>query len=816
MAKKIEKNQKPKRINKVPEKNRSVNKNRNLSKRTTKPGLFQKFFYKKVPTTVQDTIKYQRICEDGICQIDEKTYSKTINFKDINYVLAKDEDQAKIFGDYSMFLNYFDSSIDFQLTFLNRIGQISTEHSINIEPQNDNFNDIRIEYKSMIEEQMKKGNNGLVKDKYITFSVVSNNMQQAKQRLERIEIDLLNKFKTLGVSASPLNGKERLELLYRVMNTDKPYYPLNFDWNNFKKSGEHTKDYIAPSSMIFDKNNYRLGDTWCETVYFNLTAPEIPDTILSDLLEMNSDLVVTMHARSVDQLEAIRKVNQKLTDLRAVKIDQQKKASMQGYDPNIISATLEKNTEDTEEFLNMLQDRNERMFMVTISITCSAKTKKELDNSVFAIKGVIQKHNCTMRKLDYLQEDAFVSMLPIGKNYLTVKRAMTTTALAIFIPFTTQELFYPGGTYYGLNAVSNNIILANRKALQNPNGLILGVPGSGKSFSAKREITDTFLRSQDDILICDPEAEYRPLVEALGGQVINISINSKNYINPLDINANYGGSDAKGLQEAISVKSDFIISLMDLIAGGKFGLSAVEKSVVDRSVRNIYRKFMENPIEENMPLLEDLYTELNSQREEDSKRLATALELYVKGSLKVFNNHTNVDLNNRIVCYDIKDLGDALRKIGMLIVQDNVWEKVSRNRFSGSGRSTWYYIDEFHLLLAEEQTASYSLEFWKRFRKWGGVPTGITQNVKDFLGAKGKESIFDNSEFIYLLNQAPGDKEILAKKLNISEQQLSFITNSEQGAGLLKFSNTIIPFRDRFPKETKLYKLMTTKPNEQE
>ena len=255
---------------------------------------------------------------------------------------------------------------------------------------------------------------------------------------------------------------------------------------------------------------------------------------------------------------------------------------------------------------------------------------------------------------------------------------------------------------------------------------------------------------------------------------------------------------------------------MDLIAGGKFGLSAVEKSVVDRSVRNIYRKFMENPIEENMPLLEDLYAELNSQREEDSKRLATALELYVKGSLKVFNNHTNVDLNNRIVCYDIKDLGDALRKIGMLIVQDNVWEKVSRNRYGGSGRSTWYYIDEFHLLLAEEQTANYSLEFWKRFRKWGGVPTGITQNVKDFLGAKGKESIFDNSEFIYLLNQAPGDKEILAKKLNISQQQLSFITNSEQGAGLLKFSNTIIPFRDRFPKETKLYKLMTTKPNEQE
>lgn len=687
-------------------KGKSINTNRQLNSRSSKPNLIEKIFYKNLPLTVQESIKYEKMYPDGICKIDTKSYSKTIKFEDINYAVAKEEDQVKIFSDYSMFLNYFDSSIDFQLTFLNRIGQLNGENVINIENKNDEFDEIRTEYKNMIEDQFRKGNNGLKKDKYITFLIESENYEQAKKRIERIEIDILNKFKSLGVSASALNGKERLDLLHKIMNMNKPYYKMIFNWDNLKKSGESTKDYIVPDSMQFAKDCYKLGNIWCKTLYFNITASEIPDTILSDLLDINNDLVININAKSIDQLDAIKQVKAKLTDLDATKIEEQKKASRQGYDPNIISSTLEKNTNDTREFLDMLQNRNERMFLVTVTITCSAKTKKELDDVVFAVKGTIQKHNCTTRTLEYMQEEAFSSILPLGKNYLDVKRSLTTSSLAIFIPFTTQELFIPGGTYYGLNAISNNIILADRKQLQNPNGLILGIPGSGKSFSAKREITDIFLRTDDDILICDPEAEYRPLVEALNGQVINISVSSENYINPLDINANYAGGDGVGLQDAISVKSDFIISLVDLIAGGKFGLSAVEKSVVDRSVRNIYAKYLENPIEENIPLLEDLYEELNRQSELDARRIATALELYVKGSLKVFNHHTNVDLNNRIVCYDIKDLGKNLRKIGMLIVQDNVWEKVSRNR--AGGRSTRYYIDEFHLLLAEEQTANYS------------------------------------------------------------------------------------------------------------
>ena len=446
------------------------------------------------------------------------------------------------------------------------------------------------------------------------------------------------------------------------------------------------------------------------------------------------------------------------------------------------------------------------MFLLTFLVMNTGETEQELETNVFQASSIAQKYNCNLRRLGFQQEQGLMSCLPLAQNLIEIQRSMTTSSTAIFVPFTTQELFQTGkeALYYGLNALSNNLIMVDRKKLKNPNGLILGTPGSGKSFSAKREITNAFLVTDDDIIICDPEAEYAPLVERLHGQVIHIGPASTQYINPMDINSNYSEED-----NPLALKADFILSLCELVVGGKEGLQPVEKTVIDRCVHVVYRKYFENPTPENMPLLEDLYNALLTQDEPEARHVAAALEIYVKGSLNIFNHHTNVDIHNRIVCFDIKQLGKQLKKLGMLIVQDAVWGRVTANR--SAGKSTRYYADEFHLLLKEEQTAAYSVEIWKRFRKWGGIPTGLTQNVKDLLSSREVENIFENSDMIIMLNQAAGDRQILAKQLNISPHQLSYVTHSGEGEGLLFFGNVILPFVDRFPTDLELYRIMTTK-----
>ena len=464
---------------------------------------------------------------------------------------------------------------------------------------------------------------------------------------------------------------------------------------------------------------------------------------------------------------------------------------------------------DAKALLKELQSQNERMFLVTFLVLNTGRTEQELENNVFQASSIAQKHNCNLCRLDFQQEQGLMSSLPLADCQIEIQRGLTTSSTAIFIPFTTQELYQSGkeSLYYGLNALSNNLIMVDRKKLKNPNGLILGTPGSGKSFSAKREITNAFLVTDDDIIICDPEAEYAPLVERLHGQVIHIGPASTQYINPMDINSNYSEED-----NPLALKADFILSLCELVVGGKEGLQPVEKTVIDRCVHVVYRKYFENPTPENMPLLEDLYNALLTQDEPEARHVAAALEIYVKGSLNIFNHHTNVDIHNRIVCFDIKQLGKQLKKLGMLIVQDAVWGRVTANR--SAGKSTRYYADEFHLLLKEEQTAAYSVEIWKRFRKWGGIPTALTQNVKDLLASPEVSNIFENSDFVYMLNQANGDRQILAKQLNISPHQLSYVTHSGEGEGLLFFGNVILPFVDHFPKDLELYRILTTKLNE--
>ena len=759
--------------------------------------------------SAQRTIAYKEMARDGICRVKDKCYSKTIRFSDINYQLAQNEDKNAIFENWCDFLNYFDSSIHFQLSFINHKSSMKEfENVIRIRPANDDFDEIRMEYAQMLRHQLAKGNNGLVKSKYITFSIEADNIREAKPKLERIESDILNNFKILGVPAVTLNGAERLQILYETFNPDETM-DFRFDYDSMLRTGLTTKDYVAPTSFVFrDGKTFQMGNTIGAVSFLQILAPELTDKMLAEFLDMDKNLIVNLHIQSVDQLKAIKLVKSKVTDINRMKIEEQKKAVRSGYDMDIIPSDLNTYGGEAKRLLEDLQSRNERMFLVTVLFLNTARTKQELDNAVLQTAGIAQKYNCMLRRLDYQQEEGLMSSVPLGVNHIPIRRALTTTSTAIFVPFTTQELFMEGESlYYGLNALSNNMIMVDRKKLKNPNGLILGTPGSGKSFAAKREITNAFFVTQDDIIIGDPEGEYYPLVHALGGQVIHISPTSRDYINPMDINMDYSEDD-----NPLGVKSDFVLSLCELIMGSRNGIEAEEKSVIDRCLPLVYQKYFSDPRPENMPVLGDLYDCLRKQKEPQAQRIATALEIYVNGSLKVFNHQTNVELNNRIVCFDIKDLGKQLKKLGMLIVQDQVWNRVTVNR--GSRKSTRYYIDEFHLLLKEEQTAAYSVEIWKRFRKWGGIPTGITQNIKDLLASREIENIFENSDFILMLNQAAGDRQILAKQLNISPYQLSYVTNSGEGEGLLFYGSTIIPFKDKFDKSLKLYSLMTTKPEE--
>ena len=759
--------------------------------------------------SAQKTIAYKEMARDGICRVKDRCYSKTIRFSDINYQLAQNEDKNAIFENWCDFLNYFDSSIHFQLSFINHKSSMKEfENVIRIRPANDDFDEIRMEYAQMLRHQLAKGNNGLVKSKYITFSIEADNIREAKPKLERIESDILNNFKILGVPAVTLNGAERLQILYETFNPDETV-DFRFDYDSMLRTGLTTKDYVAPTSFVFrDGKTFQMGNTIGAVSFLQILAPELTDKMLAEFLDMDKNLIVNLHIQSVDQLKAIKLVKSKVTDINRMKIEEQKKAVRSGYDMDIIPSDLNTYGGEAKRLLEDLQSRNERMFLVTVLFLNTARTKQELDNAVLQTAGIAQKYNCMLRRLDYQQEEGLMSSVPLGVNHIPIRRALTTTSTAIFVPFTTQELFMEGESlYYGLNALSNNMIMVDRKKLKNPNGLILGTPGSGKSFAAKREITNAFFVTQDDIIIGDPEGEYYPLVHALGGQVIHISPTSRDYINPMDINMDYSEDD-----NPLGVKSDFVLSLCELIMGSRDGIEAEEKSVIDRCLPLVYQKYFSDPRPENMPVLGDLYDCLRKQKEPQAQRIATALEIYVNGSLKVFNHQTNVELNNRIVCFDIKDLGKQLKKLGMLIVQDQVWNRVTVNR--GSHKSTRYYIDEFHLLLKEEQTAAYSVEIWKRFRKWGGIPTGITQNIKDLLASREIENIFENSDFILMLNQAAGDRQILAKQLNISPYQLSYVTNSGEGEGLLFYGSTIIPFKDKFDKSLKLYSLMTTKPEE--
>nr|WP_099205128.1 DUF87 domain-containing protein [Scatolibacter rhodanostii] len=745
--------------------------------------------------------------KDGICKVREGYYTKTLSYEDINYAVASTDDQSTIFDGYCGFLNYFDSALPFQMSFINHRSRPENRYSVNIPPQDDDCNGIRNEFTNMLKGQIARSNNGIVRSKYITFGIHADGINMARPRLERIEADIMGNFKKLGVQSATLSGRERLEILHSQLHP-RGREPFRFSWDMIPKTGMGTKDFIAPTSFDFRQSRlFRVGSTWGAASYMQIMASELSDKLLAELLEMDAEMTITMHIQTVDQNKAVKTVKAKLSDIGKMKMDEQKKAARAGYDIDILPPDLLTYSKDAAALLADLQSRNERMFLLTFLVVNTAPTRQQLENDIFTVSGITQKYNCFLKRLDFQQEQGFMSSLPLGYNGIEIQRGMTTSSTAIFVPFMTQELRMDGqALYYGMNALSHNVIMANRKKLKSANGLYLGSTGSGKSFSAKRELINVFLATNDRIIIVDPMGEYAPLVKRLGGEVIDISPDSPHHINPMDLKLNMTAEDSP-----LSMKADFLLSLCELIIGGKEGLQPIEKTVIDRCVRLVYRELALGIGDGKMPLLQDLYETLCQQPEPEAKRIATALELYCTGSLNTFNFATNVQTDKRIICIVLKSMGENLRKIAMHITNELVTQAVDEN-FS-AGLATWCYYDEFHILLQDALSASYFVRVWKMLRKKGCVPSALTQNVKDLLASREVENIFDNSDFMILLAQAQADRAILAKQLGISEHQLSYIAHSNPGEGLLFFGSTTIPFVDRFP-HGEIYNLLTTRPED--
>ncbi|WP_042435601.1 VirB4-like conjugal transfer ATPase, CD1110 family [Faecalispora jeddahensis] len=762
---------------------------------------------KRGPQSAQQTIPYKEMLKDGICKVREGYYTKTLSYEDINYAVASSDDQSTIFDGYCGFLNYFDSALPFQLSFINHRSRPENRYSVNISPQDDDFNSIRGEFTAMLENQIAKSNNGIVRSKYITFGINADGITAARPRLERIEADIIGSFKKLGVQSATLSGRERLEVLHSQLHPGGREL-FRFSWDMIPKTGMGTKDFIAPTSFDFRQSRaFRVGTTWGAALYMQIMASELSDKLLAELLEVDAEMTITLHIQTVDQTKAVKTVKAKLTDIDRMKMDEQKKAARAGYDIDILPPDLLTYSKDAAALLADLQSRNERMFLLTFLVVNTAPTRQQLENDIFTVSGITQKYNCFLKRLDFQQEQGFMSSLPLGYNGIEIQRGMTTSSTAIFVPFMTQELRMDGqALYYGMNALSHNVIMADRKKLKSANGLYLGSTGSGKSFAAKRELINVFLATKDRIIVVDPMGEYAPLVRRLGGEVIEISPNSPHHINPMDLKLNLAGEDSP-----LSMKADFLLSLCELIIGGKEGLQPIEKTVIDRCVRLVYRELALGIGDGKMPLLQDLYETLCQQPEPEARRIATALELYCTGSLNMFNYPTNVQTDSRITCIVLKSMGENLRKIAMHITNELVTQAVDENFLRSL--ATWCYYDEFHILLQDALSASYFVRVWKMLRKKGCVPSALTQNVKDLLASREIENILENSDFMILLSQAQGDRAILAKQLGISEHQLSYIAHSNSGEGLLFFGSTTIPFVDRFPRG-EIYNLLTTRPED--
>lgn len=763
---------------------------------------------KQAPMTVQSSLPFLRLTRTGILQISPKEFSKTIEFDDLNYELAKEEEQFRIFKVFAELINSFDTQVMVQLSLVNQTGYLQElADSIVIPPQKDAFNPLRAAYSDYLQRQLEAGNSGIRKRKFLTFTVQADNLELAKALLNRIEADSLKYFQRLQVKAKVLEGEERLQLLYELLN-EKGLAKPKVSFEDLKKGYISSKDIIAPSSLDFrDTDRCKVGKQFVSTQLLRITANELSDRMQTEFLAVPGDIRITRFLQSIPQEKAIRKLKNKLLMVNQVKVNEQMKAVRQGYDYELIPTDLKTYSEALTHQLHEVQNQDEKSINHQFLLTVTEENEEKLQETLFLLQSIAQKYTCQLMSLDYQQEQALFSSLPLGKPFIPLWRGMDTSSVSILVPFSSSELFQSGESlYYGINSITKNLVMADRKQLFNGNGLFLGMSGSGKSFAAKREIANVILRTGDDVLICDPQNEYAALTNLLGGQVVSIRSDSPHYLNPMDVNQNYSGGES-----FLNTKAEFMLSLFEMILGRSQELLPEEKSIIDDAVRKSYEKYINNGYqEEDLPILEDVYNLLKKNKNEVAQYLAGALKLYVHGSLSIFNHHTNVNLEKRLVCYDISQLGTQLKNLGMLIVQDQVYNRVTRNQ--SQQKYTRYYVDEIHLLLKNPMTAYFTVRVYKEFRKYGGIPTGMTQNVKDFLMSQEVENILENTPFILMLSQAEGDKRILQEKLNISDSQLNYVTFTGPGRGLLFYENIVVPFQDDFPKEHILYSVLTTKP----
>lgn len=761
---------------------------------------------KKKLYSAQKTIPIYQIHDDGIFEVRKGFYSKTIFFTDITYLTARSEDQLTIFEKYCNLINFFDPSVNLQITINNKgKNKVEFENLTLIKPKDDGFNIYRNEYNNMLLNAGTEGNNDIDREKYITLTIPAKNIDDAKLKLFRLESEVSTSLKRLGSKVITLDTKERLEILhdfYRPGNEGLFY----FEKENKQKQISY-KDLIAPDSFEFKKDHFMIGDKFARVLFIRDYPTYMNDKVITELTDLPFNMMLSISIKPIEQSAALKIINKQIIGMETDKIKYQKRSTKSGYFDVFIPNDLKFSLEEAQELLDNMMNKNQKMFYLNTTIIHTADSLETLNEDSKEIVSIGQKYLVQIGKLDYQQEDAMGDVLPIGNSLIDINRTLTTESAAVLIPFTSQELMQPGGVYYGINQSSRNLIMFDRTSLDNASGFFVGTPGSGKSFSAKRELIDILLRTDDDIIYIDPERECTTLARGFGGEVIHISASSKNYINPMDINLDYADDD-----DPISLKSEFILSICDIAIGGKDGLTPNQKSIIDKSLRKVYSEFLNDPDEANMPTFVDFWEVLNNETSETAKDIAEALELYVKGSLSTFSHKTNINVNNRLIVFDTKDLGKQLKTLGLLVVLDQVWNRITQNR--AIGKKTWIYIDEIYLLFNNEYSANFLYELYKRARKWGGIPTGITQNVEDLLRSDQARTMLSNSKFVMMLNQAHSDRKELSNLLGISENQLGYVTNTPAGQGLMFADGAIIPFLDKFPSDTKLYQMMTTKVDE--
>ena len=758
-----------------------------------------------VPKGVQDVIPINAIYDDGIFKVGKDKFSKSFKFTDINYAVASREDKEAMFLEYSELLNSFDSGATTKITINNRrLNRLDFEETILLPLKGDELDVYRDEYNKMLLEKAT-GANAIVQDKYITISVSKKNIEEARSYFARIGADLIAHFGRLGSKCTELETDERLRVFhdfYRVGEESS----FHFDIRETRRKGHDFKDYICPDSMEFEKDYLKIGDRYARVLFLREYASFIKDDMVAELTDLNRNLMMSIDVIPVPIDEAVREAESRLLGVETNISNWQRKQNQNNNFSAAVPYDMEQQRKEMKEFLDDLTTRDQRMMFAVITFVHTADSKAQLDQDTEALLTTARKHLCQFGVLKFQQLDGLNSVMPFGIRKIDTFRTLTTESLAVFIPFRVQDIYHENGIYYGQNVISKNMIIADRRLLLNGNAFILGVSGGGKSFAAKGEIINQILASEADVIIIDPEREYSALVKELGGEIINISATSKSHINAMDMNKEYGDG-----ANPVILKSEFIMSLCEQLIGGE-NLGAKQKSIIDRCTASVYRAYQQSGYTGTVPTLRDFREELLRQDEPEAREIALAIELFTNGSLNTFAKPTNVDTDNRLICYDILDLGKQLMPIGMLVVLDSILNRITQNR--AKGKNTYIFIDEIYLLFRHEYSANFLFTLWKRVRKYGAYATGITQNVDDLLQSHTARTMLANSEFIIMLSQASTDRMRLAELLNISDRQMSYITDVEAGHGLIKVGSSLVPFANKFPKNTKLYKLMTTKPGE--